>query len=439
MDGRLLLKGCSVFRADGRVRERVAVVVEGGRVARVAPETEVPTLPGDWEVACGGRLVAPGLVDCHSHLVGGQLQPLWGERLMRGTAACQEQQRKLASLLTVGEVEALTAFGLARALRSGVTMVAEHLLAPGCVREGLSAQARTAERLGARLVNSHASNSRDGEASGLAQVEENAAYAASVAGSALVRPAIGVLSSSACDDAVLEAAGRHCQELRLGAHFHLAEFEEDLSATYAKYACRVAPRLERFGLLGKGCVAAYAKAVDRSEAELLARSRTVVALSPRESLLVEPGPGSLEALLSHQTLVGLGTGGVGRLWDELSFAFAAALQMARLGRVLDPDGLMAQLLVGGPAELCSMLFGLPSGDISEGAMADLVVYDYVPPGGGEGTARPFLLMELGRHPVAWTVVAGRVVVREGQLLGTDEGELSREAAAAIDSVWARLP
>ena len=82
MEGRLLLKNCAVFRADGRVRTGMALVVEGGLIRRVAPDADVPVLPGDWEVACRGRLVAPGLVDCHTHLVGGQLLPPTGNFLL---------------------------------------------------------------------------------------------------------------------------------------------------------------------------------------------------------------------------------------------------------------------------------------------------------------------------------------------------------------------
>jgi 5-methylthioadenosine/S-adenosylhomocysteine deaminase len=37
--------------------------------------------------------------------------------------------------------------------------------------------------------------------------------------------------------------------------------------------------------------------------------------------------------------------------------------------------------------------------------------------------------EVSRAPVAWTVVEGRVVLRDGQLLGADVLELEREAVA----------
>ena len=148
MEGRLLLKNCSIYRADGRIRTEMVVVVEGGLVTRVAPDAEVPVLPGDWEVACRGRMVAPGLVDCHTHLVGAQLTPLSGAFLLRNARARFELQSSLALLLTRGEVEALTAFAIARALRGGVTLLVEHLQAPSDVEGALVAQARVAEKLG---------------------------------------------------------------------------------------------------------------------------------------------------------------------------------------------------------------------------------------------------------------------------------------------------
>ena len=89
MEGRLLLKGCSIFRSDGRVRGRMAVVIDGGRIAAVSEDEAVPVRPGDWHVSCGGRLLAPGLVDCHTHLVNAQLLPQSGELLLRAVNALE--------------------------------------------------------------------------------------------------------------------------------------------------------------------------------------------------------------------------------------------------------------------------------------------------------------------------------------------------------------
>jgi len=51
--------------------ERGAVVARDGRIVFAGPEAELPaTLVNTADVTdCGGRLVTPGLIDCHSHLV----------------------------------------------------------------------------------------------------------------------------------------------------------------------------------------------------------------------------------------------------------------------------------------------------------------------------------------------------------------------------------
>ncbi|HEX8700194.1 MAG TPA: amidohydrolase family protein [Myxococcaceae bacterium] len=437
MEGRLLLKNCAVFRADGRVRTGMALVVEGGLIRRVAPDAEIPVLPGDWEVACRGRLVAPGLVDCHTHLVGGQLAPPTGNFLLSAPVNRMERRKQVAGLLSVGEVEALTRFAMAQALRDGVTLVVEHLEAPADVLGGLNVQARVAEQLGMRLVVGHSTHSLAGEAPARACLEANAEFARRFRGHPLVRGALGFHASHTCEDDLLRRISTLSQELDVPVLFHLADGQDDLAATYAQYGKRVVPRLDELGLLGPRAIAARARTIDAQEASRLAASGTFVALSPRAHLTAERVGESLEAVLLLQQLVGLGTSGHGTLWDEVLAAFVGLLRISRAGRLPDPDGTLAQLLVSGPAELCTRVFRAPSGLVEEGCLADLVVYDAVPTADPETGYSPNLIGQLARSRVAWTVVNGRVAVREGQLLGVDFVELARDAAAALSSVWSR--
>ena len=57
MEGRLLLKNCSVLGPDSRLRSGVSVLVEGDRITQVKEAEALPGLPGDWEVPCVGRWV----------------------------------------------------------------------------------------------------------------------------------------------------------------------------------------------------------------------------------------------------------------------------------------------------------------------------------------------------------------------------------------------
>ncbi|MBU8899779.1 amidohydrolase family protein [Corallococcus sp. M34] len=441
MEGRLLLKNCAVFRADGRVRTGMAVVVEGGLIRRVAPDAEVPVLPGDWEVACRGRLVAPGLVDCHSHLVNGQLLPPNGDFLLRLPRSRLGRMRHVAAHVTAEDVEALTRFAAARALREGITLVVEHLACPSDVAGALAAQARAAEQLGLRLVTGHSTHSLDGPSAAEAQLEANADFARRYLTHPLVRGVLGFHASYTAEDAFLTRLARLREELGAFTLFHLAESEDDLTTTYAQFSRRVVPRLESLGLLGPHAIAGYARVVDNADAERLAATETFVALTPRGTRTLEHGGDPMEAVLSKLHLVGLGTGGHGTLQEELLAATVGVLHIARTGRLLDPDSSLAHLLVSGPAELCTRIFGAPSGAVEEGGLADLVVYDAVPAADPETGYSPHLLGQVAHSRVAWTIVHGRVCVREGQLLGSDYVELSRAAAEALARVWtrARLP
>lgn len=436
MEGRLLLKNCAVFRADGRVRHGMAVVVEGHTIRRVAPDAQVPVLPGDWEVACRGRLVAPGLVDCHSHLVNGQLLPPTGHFLLLPPRERLERMLRVARLVSAEDVEALTRFAAARALRNGVTLVVEHLSCND-VEAGLAAQARAAESLGLRLVTSHATHSLEGTSTADGWLDANADFTRRYKSHPLVRGALGFHASFTCEDSLLSRVARLGEELGAPTVFHLAESEDDLTTTYSRHGQRVVPRLDGLGLLGPRTIAGYARALDSAEALRLEESGAFVALAPRGIRTLERGTDPMEAVLSRVHLLGLGTGGHGTLQDELLASLVGVLRIARAGRLPDVDGTLAHLLVNGPAELCTSLFGLPSGNVEEGSLADLVVYDAVPPADPETGYSPHLLGQMLRSPVAWTVVHGRVVVREGQLLGSDYVELARAATEALHRVWTR--
>src|SRR5260370_37395747 len=73
MKGGIILENSAIRQSDGRVRTGMTVLLDEGKILRVSLADQIPTLPGDWEVSCRGRLVWPGRCDCHAHLMAGRL------------------------------------------------------------------------------------------------------------------------------------------------------------------------------------------------------------------------------------------------------------------------------------------------------------------------------------------------------------------------------
>jgi imidazolonepropionase len=80
------LPGAAPDGADGAL-PLGAVAVEGGKIAWLGPEAALPAgAAARLELDGEGRLLTPGLVDCHTHLVhAGTRSAEWGERLAGAT------------------------------------------------------------------------------------------------------------------------------------------------------------------------------------------------------------------------------------------------------------------------------------------------------------------------------------------------------------------
>jgi cytosine/adenosine deaminase-related metal-dependent hydrolase len=382
------------------LRSHQAVVVEGPLVARVGPDASEPVRPGDWAVDARGRLLVPGRIDAHALLPG---------------------LDSAARAPTPAEVEALSLGAIGSALRAGTTCGLSQLPSGGDAATNLAAQARVARKLGFRLLSSLAAEGIHG----VAAHDVNLAAVEATRGDPLVRHGLGFADALSASDELLRVAGRDLHRLGAPVQFRLAESDEQLVEHFELHGRRIVERLERHGLLGASTIAAHARAIDGAEAALLASRSVLVSWSPLADLLGELHGFAAVWLPEHR--VALGSGGVGGLAAQWTAARTLAHRAARLGRLWAEERLLELLGGVGAADLLSRLFGHPLGAVAPEALADLVLIDQVP---AEDDPVEAVLHRSAEAPVAWTVVHGRVVVREGQLLGADAVELLTEAAAA---------
>lgn len=401
MEGRLLVKDCTLLDRES-VQSHRAVVVEGGMVARISPDDAEPVRPGDWAIDARGRLLVPGRVDGHAEL-----------------GHCPGARRAL----TATESAALAAASIAVALRAGVTTVLEQIQGVTDGSAALAARLQAGRALGVRMVTSLAAAGRHG----IADHERNAEAARATAEDPLVRAGLGFATCVTASDELLRAVSREAEALRAPVHLRLAETSAELAEHFEQHRTRTVERLERHGLLGPGTLAAHARAIDGAEAHRLAEASVLVAWSPLADLLGEQH--GFESVWQSGHRVALASAGVGDLREQWTAGRILAHRAARIGRLWARER-VPEVLGEGPAGFLERVFRRPAGRIVPGAMADLVLVDAFP-----RSADPIeVLAATMRAPVAWCVVNGRVVVRDGQLLGADLTSLLAEAAAVHRAV-----
>ncbi len=396
----------------------------GGRVAEDGETGEV--------LDASGCVITPGLVNAHHHLLQTAFRTLPGTR---GVAMGEWLPRMASAYADIGVdaelVGAAASAGLAEALLCGVTTVADHHLTwpSGDGVDLARAVADAAAELGARLVFVRGSARDD--------PEEAAASADAIANalggdpSGMVQVAVGpagVHSDSERTFSLLgDVAARHGLRRRTQAGEQV-----DVEVAAERYGRRPLELLGEWGWLAPDVTVAHLCGVTAEEIAAFAGSGASFTHAPGCDVPMGWGVAPAAALADAGVAVGLGTSGGGSNDAGHLLADARlALQVAPLaGRPVAAREVLGWATAGSAAGL-----GRPElGVLTPGAAADIVCWDVtgVADAGGADPLSGLLWRSPGRRP-RHVVVAGRVVVRDGELVARPEREVAERLGALLRS------
>jgi cytosine/adenosine deaminase-related metal-dependent hydrolase len=224
-----------------------------------------------------------------------------------------------------------------------------------------------------------------------------------------------------------------------GFHIHVAEHEVDQYDSLAKSGLRVVDRLHRHGILGPRTIVAHAVHVDARETNLLAETGTWVTHQPRSNMNNGVGVAEVEGLMRAGVGVCLGTDGFSHtMWQEWKTAYLVHKIWHRDPRRM--SGLdVARMGAYNNAWLAGMFFPTaPLGVLAPGAFADLIFVDYHPHTPLNADNLPWqIIFGFQESMVTTTIVDGKVLMRDRQLLSLDEGEIAAHARQLAPAVWER--
>lgn len=444
------------WEEPNQVLEGQAVVISGGLIAEVGPQSElVARYPAEKILDAHGQYVMPGNICAHTHFYGAFARGLAipGSAPKDFPEILEKLWWPLDRALTIPDVRASAEVMLVDAIKHGTTTLIDHHASPNAIQGSLDAIAETVERSGVRAVLCYEVTDRNGSKGARAGMEENVRFISAINrrksekgdlksigmdGSSRIGAMFGLHASLTLSEQTLEA----CREMApegVGFHIHVAEHEVDEYDSLAKSGMRIVDRLHRCGILGPHTIVAHAVHIDAREAELLAESGTWVTHQPRSNMNNAVGVAQVESLLRLGVPICIGTDGFSHtMWEEWKTAYLLHKVWNRDPRRMNGADVIVMGVYNNAALAGRFFPEGPLGVITPGAHADLIFVDYHPfTPLTAGNAPWHILFGFHESMVTTTIVAGQVLMRDRQLLTLDEEAITARARQLASGVWER--
>ena len=428
-----------------QILEGQALRLAGGLIEAIGPERELLALyPDEKRMDAGGQYVMPGNICAHTHFYGAFARGLAipGPAPRDFPEILQKLWWPLDKSLRLPDVRSSAEVMLLDAIRHGTTTLIDHHASPNAIDGSLDVIAEAVDQSGLRAVLCYEVTDRDGKEKAQAGIRENVRFMERVQrerpAQGRVAATFGLHASLTLSEETLEAC-REANPPGEGFHIHVAEHEADEYDSLAKTGLRIADRLSAHGILGPKTIAAHAVHVDAREIALLSETETWVSHQPRSNMNNGVGAADIESLLRSGVRVCLGTDGFSHtMWQEWKAAYLLQKVWNRDPRRM-PGDIVARMGAVNNAKLANLFFpGSPLGTLEPGAFADLIFVDYQPPTPLTPGNLPWhIIFGFDESMITTTIVSGKVLMRDRQVLTMDEEAVYARARALSTGVWER--
>jgi 8-oxoguanine deaminase len=443
----LLVKSAYLVTMDDHQREipQGGLFIRDGFIEQVAPLAELPQA-ADEVLDLREHILLPGLVNTHHHFY---------QTLTRAVPAAQDANLfnwlktlyPIWARLRPEDIYLSTQTALTELALSGCTTAADHLyLFPNGSR--LDDEIAAARKVGLRLHASRGSMSLGESKGGLppdSVVEEEEAILRDSqrlieqyhqpAPGAMIQIVLAPCSPFSVTPQLMRESAALARAYGVHLHTHLAETEDEEDFCLQKFGKRPVSYMQELGWIGEDVWFAHAVWVNQEEIEVFARHGCGVAHCPTSNMRLASGIAPIQEYLEAGVKVGLGVDGSAS--NDSSHMLAEARQAMLLARVReglrgfsrsnDPSRRLLtarQALWLGTRGGAAVLGRSDIGSLEAGKCADFFAIrldrlEYA------GALHDPLAAVVFCQPlrVDYTVVGGRVIVREGRMVTVDEERL----------------
>ncbi|NUU04088.1 8-oxoguanine deaminase [Herbaspirillum robiniae] len=446
-DKTLLIKNANVVVTMNDAREEIsngAIFIRNNIIEQVGKSADLPQ-QADEIIDATHHVAIPGLVNTHHHMY---------QSLTRVIPAAQNGElfNWLTNLypiwagLTPEMIKVSTLTAMAELILSGCTTSSDHLyIYPNKTRLDDSLEA--AAQIGMRFHGARGAMSVGQSKGGLPPdrvVEEEEDILKDTRrlietyhdGSrhAMQRIVVAPCSPFSVSRDLMREAADLARHYKVSLHTHLAENVNDIAYSREKFNMTPAEYAEDCGWVGHDVWHAHCVQLDDHGIDLFARTGTGVAHCPCSNMRLASGIAPIRKMIDAGVPVGLGVDGSAS--NDSAHMMGEVRQAMLLQRVgFGPDAMTArQALEIATLGGAKVLNRDDIGALKPGMSADVVLFDTRQIGFAGGLHDPVAaLVFCTPSNVAWSIINGRVVVREGQCATIDLGcVLERHNALSLE-------
>ncbi len=431
------------WESANRVLEDHAILIEGDRIKEIgATKALTAKYPKSKTLDARGQYVMPGNICAHTHFYGafarGMAIP--GAAPKDFPEILQKLWWPLDRSLDAEAIRFSALVCLVDAIKHGTTTLIDHHASPNAIEGSLDLIADAVDKSGLRSVLCYEVTDRDGSEKANAGINENLRFLKRLASSPHPRLAgtFGLHASLTLSGITLQACRAAAPE-GTGFHIHTAEHESDEYDSLGKSEMRVIDRLQKHGILGHNTITAHGVHFDAREMEILKETGTWLTHHPCSNMNNGVGVAPVESMMRLGIKVCLGNDGFSNaMWEEWKMAYLLHKVHHRDPRRMGGYD-VTQMAVYNNAALANQFFpDAPIGQITPGAFADLIFVEYHPHTPLTAGNLPWhIIFGFQQSMVTTTIVAGKALMKDRQLLTLDEAEIAARAREIAPRIWKR--
>ena len=398
--------------------------------------------PSDEKINANGQILMPGLICAHTHFYGvfSRGMAIHGEAPANFLEILKKLWWPLDQSLHEEDVYYSAMVCLIDAIKHGTTTVFDHHASPNFIDGSLDVIENAVRKSGLRASLCYEVTDRGGTEKADAGIRENLRMIQKLGGKnedRMVTASFGLHAGVTLSDKTLEKCAEVIPEGH-GFHIHVAEDKIDQKESEKRYDVNVVARLNQFKITGDNSIFVHGVHLSDDEIDTIHQTGTWLTHQPRSNMNNAVGMANVEKMVQRGIPICMGNDGFSfSMWDEWRTCYLAHKMWNQDPRRMGADQVV-DIAAYNNARMATKFFNGKIGVIQEGALADLILVDYIPITSIHADNLPWhIIFGFRDSMVTMTMVNGKVLMRDRKLTEINEHEVCEGAQRSSAAVWER--